>query len=40
MRLLMDGENYNCVDWCEARTSLEDYGEAFTQPTCGKATAR
>lgn len=27
---LMDGENYNCVDWCEERTSLESRWEAFS----------
>lgn len=27
---LMDGENYNCVDWCEKRTSLESRWEVFS----------
>lgn len=27
---LMDGGNYNCVDWCEERTSPESRWEAFS----------
>ncbi len=27
---LMDGEYYNCVDWCEERTSLESRWDVFS----------
>lgn len=39
---LMDGENCNCVDWCEEHASPESRWEAFSPQKvgCGRAAAR